>query len=225
MRTPEARWERIVSASQGTPAPAAATNRRAAAVLMGLSDDADPAVLLIRRTARLRSHPGQVAFPGGSLEAGEGPVQAALREAREEVGLDPDTVRVRGILTDRATHASPYLVTPVLASLPATRGAAGAWHTALEPRDTGEVASVHTPRISELADPGRRFTATLQGRPTGPGFAVDGLIVWGFTGGLIDWLLRAGGWEVPWDRARTRKVPAAFYRPAGAPSSGAGSQT
>ena len=73
-------------------------------------------VLLTQRAVDLRSHPGQVAFPGGAMDAGDAsPVAAALREAREETGLDPAGVEVLGSMADIFLPPSGYVVTPVLA--------------------------------------------------------------------------------------------------------------
>ncbi|MDQ3106708.1 MAG: CoA pyrophosphatase, partial [Actinomycetota bacterium] len=69
-------------------------------------EDGEARVLLTRRTAWLRSHSGQVAFPGGRVEPGESLVDAALREAQEEVGLDPATVRILGQLSRMHTISS-----------------------------------------------------------------------------------------------------------------------
>lgn len=66
--------------------------------------EAGALVLLTRRSEELSSHPGQISFPGGRREPGETPQDAALREAREEVGIDPKAVDVLGHLTDYATH-------------------------------------------------------------------------------------------------------------------------
>lgn len=88
----------------------------AAAVLIPLVDHPhEPTVLLTRRARELRNHAGQVSFPGGHIEAEDGgPVQAALREAREEVGLEPRFVSVIGFLPDHVV-ISGFRVTPVVA--------------------------------------------------------------------------------------------------------------
>ena len=71
---------------------------RPAAVLIPVTDRAEPGAILTQRPLDLRSHPGQVAFPGGKLDAGEDAVEAALREAHEELALDPSLVRVTPVL-------------------------------------------------------------------------------------------------------------------------------
>lgn len=90
-----------------------------AAVLVALFDDAGEAhVLLTVRSSRLRSHQGEVAFPGGKLDSDEGIEAGALREAEEEVGLDPASVTVVGHLTAMPTVSSNTMMTPVVATLP-----------------------------------------------------------------------------------------------------------
>lgn len=93
---------------------------RPAAVLVGLLDTQDgPGILLTVRAARLRMHPGQIAFPGGAIDSGdESPVATALREAHEEVGLDPSGAAVLGFLPDQFVLTG-YRITPVVARLPA----------------------------------------------------------------------------------------------------------
>jgi 8-oxo-dGTP pyrophosphatase MutT (NUDIX family) len=87
---------------------------RPAAVLVPLvMHEAGLTVLLTRRADTLRQHTGQIAFPGGRCDPGETPVQAALREAQEEVGLDPSFVEVAGLLTPYETVTS-YRVIPVV---------------------------------------------------------------------------------------------------------------
>ncbi len=86
----------------------------AAAVLVAITDRAEPGVILTQRTDTLRKHPGQVAFPGGRIDPGDdGPIGAALREAWEEIGLPPHAVQVIGAV-DRYRTGTGFDVTPVL---------------------------------------------------------------------------------------------------------------
>ncbi len=87
---------------------------RQAAVLVGIQLEPVPRLVLTERSANLSTHSGQIAFPGGSLDATETPIQAALREANEEIGLEPSAVHVLGLLDDVWTPAG-FHVTPVLA--------------------------------------------------------------------------------------------------------------
>ena len=103
----------------------------------------DLRVLLTRRAAHLRGHPGQMAFPGGRLEPGEGPVEAALRETEEEVGLSPQSIEVLGRLDDAWSGAGHRLV-PVVGWM------ADAPECTPNPE---EVAEVHTPSGSSLFAP------------------------------------------------------------------------
>ncbi|MET0245223.1 MAG: CoA pyrophosphatase [Sphingomonas sp.] len=86
----------------------------AAAVLIAVTDRADPGVILTRRTETLRRHAGQVAFPGGRIDPDDGgPVAAALREAQEEIALPPSRVEVIGT-ADLYRTITGYSVTPVV---------------------------------------------------------------------------------------------------------------
>jgi 8-oxo-dGTP pyrophosphatase MutT (NUDIX family) len=89
-----------------------------AAVLLAITEREEPGLLLLHRPATMRAHAGQVALPGGRIDAGETPVEAALREADEELGIDPTQVRVIGP-TDLYRTGSGYAVTPVIATVPA----------------------------------------------------------------------------------------------------------
>lgn len=101
------------------PAECDATAGRPAAVLVALFDESGEAhVLLTRRAATMRSHRHQVAFPGGRLDPGEGPDDAALREAHEEVGIEPATVELLGPLPSLATFSGLSAITPLVAALP-----------------------------------------------------------------------------------------------------------
>jgi 8-oxo-dGTP pyrophosphatase MutT (NUDIX family) len=95
-----------------------ATELRPAAVLAAITERADrPGFLLIHRPSNMRSHPGQVAFPGGKIDPGEDAVEAALREAHEELGIDPRDVTVIGT-SDTYCTGSGYAITPVIAVVP-----------------------------------------------------------------------------------------------------------
>ncbi|RCG30307.1 CoA pyrophosphatase [Sphaerisporangium album] len=178
-----------------------ASGGRAAAVLLLFGESADgPDVLLIQRSARGRNHAGQPAFPGGGVDPGDGgPVGAALREAEEETGLDPSGVHVVGVLPELYVVRSDNRVTPVL----------GWWHTpcAVHAASPDEVDAVARVPIRELADPGNRLRLRLPGGWAGPAFRVRGMLVWGFTAGILDDVLALTGFERPWDARRVEELP------------------
>ncbi|MFC6617348.1 NUDIX hydrolase [Deinococcus radiophilus] len=157
---------------------------REAAVLAALSLEAVPRVLLTIRSAELPTHQGQVAFAGGKLEAGETPVQAALREAQEEVGLAPEAVTVLGELDDVFTPLG-FHVTPVLARF------------ALPDRFrlSGEVDRVLLCSLDELR--ASAAPPTLKTMPNGREYPMyeylpQGVRVWGMTARILHDLLDAG---------------------------------
>jgi 8-oxo-dGTP pyrophosphatase MutT (NUDIX family) len=114
---------------------------RDAAVLIAVTEGR---VILTKRSSRLKHHPGQIAFPGGKIDAGDdGPVGAALREAEEEVGLPPGLVDILGTLPPHET-VTGYRVTPVLAHLRAGFDAIP---------ERGEVDEVFSVPLSFVTDP------------------------------------------------------------------------
>ena len=166
---------------------------RQSAVLILFGDGPD--VLLIQRAPDMRSHAGQPAFPGGALDPDDdGPVAAALREAQEETGLDPTGVQVIHTLPQLWLPPSNFVVTPVLAY----------WRepSPVSAVDPAEVASVHRVPIAELTEPGNRVKVRHPSGYIGDGFEVQGMLVWGFTAGLLDRIIALAGWERPWDSGR-----------------------
>jgi 8-oxo-dGTP pyrophosphatase MutT (NUDIX family) len=156
-----------------------------------------PDLLLTERASTLRTHAGQPAFPGGAIDAGEDAVTAALREGQEETGVDPASVTPLLLMPRLYLPASEFVVQPVLAY----------WHRPgpVAPVDPAETALVARVPISTLADPANRIWARF-GSYEGVGFAVAGMLVWGFTAALIDALLDLGGWAQPWQSDQTRTV-------------------
>jgi 8-oxo-dGTP pyrophosphatase MutT (NUDIX family) len=170
-----------------------ATGGRPSAVLVLFGDGpGGPDLLFIQRSEGLRLHAGQPAFPGGAIDDEDGgPVGAALREAVEEVGLDPGGVDVVGTLPEVFIPRTGFRVVPVLAW----------WRrpSAVAPVDVGEVAAVERVSVAELADPAARLMVRVPDGRTTPAFRVRGMLIWGFTAALVDRLLALGGWEKPWD--------------------------
>jgi len=182
---------------------------RVGAVLMLFGEDERGRdLLLTERSHTMRSHPGQVSFPGGSLDDGEEPVDAALREAEEETGLDPAGVEVFGTLPPLWLPPSNFAVTPVL----------GWWAepTPVSVVDPGEVHAVMRVPLDDLLDPARRVTVRHPRHGyKSPGFLLDGphgpdheVLLWGFTAGILARVFDYVGWTLPWDETRVLDLPA-----------------
>lgn len=124
-----------------------------AAVLVPLMTVPEPGVLLTRRAAHLRRHAGQVCFPGGRMEAADAsPEQAALREANEEIGLEPSQIILLGRLPEQLTGTGFHVV-PVVGLLQAEAAVAPA---------AAEVAAIFTLPLSVLLDPASPAVRTLE---------------------------------------------------------------
>jgi 8-oxo-dGTP pyrophosphatase MutT (NUDIX family) len=185
------------------PPPADGARRAAVLVLFGEDRAHGPDVLLMERASTLRNHAGQVAFPGGGADPGDADVVAtAMREAEEEVGVEPSGVVPLALLPELFVPPSGFVVTPVIAY----------WErpVAVHAVDPGETASVVRVPLSALTDPRNRLRVRHPSGVTGPAFTVAGLLVWGFTGGLLSALLDRGGWARSWDDTRVEDLDAAW---------------
>lgn len=185
-----------------TPPPGSRARR--GAVLMLFSDgERGGELLLTERAHHMRSHPGQVSFPGGSVDPGETAVETALRETEEETGVDPASVDVFGELPELWLPPSNFAVTPVL----------GWWrdpgHARVVSED--EVHAIHRVAIDDLLDPEHRIGVRHPIGWVGPGFLIGDdkdVILWGFTAGIIARLFDFVDWTKPWDDKRVRDLPA-----------------
>ena len=192
---------------------ATSTARRSAVLILFGEGPRGPDVLLIEKSAHLRSHAGQPAFPGGGVDPGDDfPVGTALREAEEEAGIDPAGVRVVATLQELFLPPSDRLVVPVV----------GWWD---DPRDVlvgdpHEVARVARVPLADLVDPANRYRLAHPAGFIGPAFCVADMEVWGFTAALLDAILDASGLARPWDTTDVRPLPAAAIRPYTLPGSG-----
>jgi 8-oxo-dGTP pyrophosphatase MutT (NUDIX family) len=127
-----------------------------AAVLVGITDRPEPGVILTVRREHLRTHAGQVAFPGGRIDPGENAETAALREAHEELGVDPNSVEIIASIEPYRT-VTGYVVTPVIGVVPPDLPLAPHEH---------EVADWFEAPVQFLLDPANqhRRSALFQGR-------------------------------------------------------------
>lgn len=158
---------------------------RLAAVLVPLFVREDEVhVVLTKRTENVRTHQGQVSFPGGSWEPGDDTLQTtALREASEEVGLRTEDVDVLGVLDDLPTNVSGFLVRPFVARVP---------HPYNFVHDVGEVDHVFSPPLEIFADASRRREEYRERdgiRYPVYYYDVGGNIVWGATARMLVQLL------------------------------------
>lgn len=160
----------------------------AAAVLIAVTDRTEPGVILTVRRENMRTHAGQLAFPGGRIDPGEDPVSAALREAHEEILLDPATVEVIGVLEPYRT-VTGYRVTPVIGVIPP--------NLPLTPHEH-EVADWFEAPLTFLLDGAhrQRRSALFEGRNRHYyEIAWNGRRIWGATAAIIVNLSRRLQWR------------------------------
>ena len=170
----------------GRPLAPAFPGARSSAVLIALADgERGPEVLLTKRSMDLRHHKGEMSFPGGRMDPGETPLQTALREAHEEVGLPPSAVRAHGELQHLSTIVSRSYIVPVVATVDEPYELAPA---------SPEVDRVMWVPISTLTR-SDRYRSERWGRPPTDRlihfFELDDETVWGATAHLLVDLLSA----------------------------------
>jgi 8-oxo-dGTP pyrophosphatase MutT (NUDIX family) len=204
---------------------------RAAGVLILVGEQlGQPDIVFVERAATLRKHAGQIAFPGGAADPDDPDLAAtALREAEEEIGLDPHGVEVLGALPPAHVAVSGFDVTAVV----------GWWaqRSPVSPRDLREVASVVEVPVAHLVDPARRARVRHPSGYTGPAFEIDAHespgegphllevpagqrmaahrhrhLIWGLTAHLLDAFLDLAGWQRPWNTDRLLDIPTRYLR-------------
>lgn len=177
----------------GRVPPPDATVRRAAVLVPVLLDPEGPDLVYTVRKGDLNDHAGQISFPGGSLEPGDGSLlDCALREAEEELNLSSDMVEVIGELEEMYIPPSNFRVSPHVGLLPA------AAEFVIDPR---EVEEVFTASLAELLSPDtfQKKIWTRDGHDYEvPYFAVSGYEVWGATAAMTAALLTRLGWQPPY---------------------------
>ena len=175
--------------------PPTGSGRHSAVLVLFGEGPQGPDLLLIERAAVMRAHAGQPALPGGAVDPGDiDAVDAALREAHEETALIRSGVVPFGQLPDLFLPVSDFVVTPVLAW----------WREPCEVHAAAplEVASVHRVPVAEFINPANRCRVRHPSGYVGVGFEVRGLLVWGFTAGIVSAVLSSAGWAVAWDHER-----------------------
>lgn len=175
-------------------------HKRAAVLMLFSGSDTsfdlpnDASVLLTHRSPSMRSHSGQIAFPGGRIDPEDrNAVDCAFREAWEETGLDRRTATPLVQLEEVHIRATGYPVYPVL----------GHWHSpspvaVVSPNEADEVFDVP---VYDLINPENRIMVGWRDWQ-GPAFRVQDYVIWGFTGGLLSAILDQAGWVQEWDSDR-----------------------
>ena len=193
----QSRLDKVVALRPGVGA-------RPAAVLILIGEGPQgPEIMFVERAAGLRTHAGQIAFPGGAADAGDHDLaDTALREATEETGVDRRGIEVLGALPPAYVEVSGFDVTAVIA-----------WWREPSPVaviDSREAASIDIVPVVVLTDPAHRARVRHPSGYTGPAFEVNGHLIWGLTAHLLDGVLDLAGWQQQWDRSRQVPIPSRY---------------
>jgi len=166
----------------------------------------DTDLLVTVRASTLRNHSGQAAFPGGvSDPEDDGPVSTALREAREETGVDTDRLSPLAVLDRMFIPPTGFHVVPVLAYSPDPGPV-----RVVDPKEAAIVARVP---LRAFINPENRLMVYREAntsRFAGPAFLLNQMLVWGFTGQVISAILDVAGWAQPWDTDDVRELDEAM---------------
>jgi 8-oxo-dGTP pyrophosphatase MutT (NUDIX family) len=165
-----------------SPEHAQVDGARRAAVLIPIVNNVEPTLIFTVRTDTLSSHKGQISFPGGSIDAGESPEAAALREAHEELGLDPRAVSVLGELDSVPTFVSGYVIYPFVGWIE------GPPHLRPNPAEVAHVLEVPVAGLVEDIRAAPGFAHNGRTFPT-EAWIYNGHVIWGATARIVRVLL------------------------------------
>jgi 8-oxo-dGTP pyrophosphatase MutT (NUDIX family) len=190
MRATDVR-DRLRAALDPDPTVDVEPGERVAAVLVAVIEAPEPAIVFTLRAAHLSRHAGEMSFPGGVQEPGESLLDTALREASEEIGLDPTAPAMLGALPPIHTRVSGFLVVPWVAALPAPPALAASDH---------EIEAIVELPVARLGAAERPMELPVDGGRTWTGwtYEVDGTTVWGATGWILHGFLEIVRRETPW---------------------------
>lgn len=179
------------AALEQDPQPSPGPRDRLAAVLAPFVEGPDPSLVFTVRSSDLSRHAGEISFPGGLQDPGEMLRQTALREAFEEIGLDPESTDLVGALPPVHTTVSGILVVPFVGMLEAL--------PAFVVSD-GEIDEVLTFSVARLAEAERMVEVARETGHVWRGYSyqLDGYTIWGATGWMLHMLLEVVRREAPW---------------------------